>query len=137
MLYEVDMLHLVIFGKLWHVMISQLTCIWLFPCENDPHHDGKTVHVRLLSGGIMNTLQVLRGHVAQCASSSHTSRSPHTALPARFLLGEFTPRLAGGQTKICNLQEILHHDCECQQTESYMYHDPESVMYLDVKILVH
>lgn len=53
-----------------HYLASQLTCIRLLPCDDDPNYDCKAVDVRLLSGDCVYTLQVLRGHVAQCPSPS-------------------------------------------------------------------
>lgn len=85
--------------------LFKLTCIRLFPCDNDPNHNCKAVHIRFLSRGRMYTLQVLGSHVAQCAGSSRPSWSPLLTLPAKLLLCELAPCLAGSQTKVCNLTE--------------------------------
>lgn len=83
--------------------VSWLTCVWLFSCEDDPHHNGKAVHIGLFSRHCVYTLQVLGGHVAQRAGSPHHSWLPLATLPPRLLLGEFAPGLADGQAQVCNL----------------------------------
>lgn len=110
------------------------TCIWLLLRENDPNHNGEAVNIRFLSGDGVDAVQVLWSHVAQCAGSSGAGGSPLLAPSAGLLLREPAPRLAGGQSKVCNLTTTTSAALTVLTTNGgYTL----TTLYLDVKILVH
>ena len=89
-----------------------LTLVRLLVGEDRPEHDGKAEHVGLLRGPGVDVVQVLGGHVVQCATALPGAAA---CLPLLIvlLLRQLAPRLEGSDAEVSYLQESKPTGCSC------------------------